>query len=298
MRLLYQTHSPFARKVLVMAHETGLADRIEVIHHETSPVRRNAAVYDLNPLGKVPVLVCEGGVALFDSAADPDAGHRDRRGSRLIPESGRVRWLALRLEALAEGMAEAGSAHCWDTARRPEKLRWPAMADGQAPSCGTPMTSSSRTSTSAGRWISARSRWQRRSTGSRSAGSPGWRIAIAGWRHGIALSPSGLRWRRRPCRARPTTARSCGQSGGIVARSWALGWFKRFPTDPFGGKPSCRLVNGKEAFDPDFLDRDVLRRPERCDRREDIERNARLPQVDGKQWAGRILHGGGMQECR
>jgi glutathione S-transferase len=115
-----------------MAHETGLADRIEVIHHETSPVRRNAAVYDLNPLGKVPVLVCEGGVALFDSAvicAYLDGLHP---GPRLIPESGRVRWLALRLEALTEGMAEAGSAHRWDTARHPEKLRWPAMADGQA----------------------------------------------------------------------------------------------------------------------------------------------------------------------
>jgi len=132
MMLLYQTHSPFARKVLVMAHETGLADRMEVIHHETSPVRRNVAVHELNPLGKVPVLICDDGVALFDSTvicAYLDGLHQ---GARLIPESGSARWLALRLEALAGGMAEAGSAYRWETTRRPEDLRWRPMADGQA----------------------------------------------------------------------------------------------------------------------------------------------------------------------
>jgi len=40
MKLLYQTHSPYARKVLVAAHELGLQHRIEVIHHDTSPTRR------------------------------------------------------------------------------------------------------------------------------------------------------------------------------------------------------------------------------------------------------------------
>ena len=30
MKLFYQTHSPYARKVLVMAHEVGLADRKRV----------------------------------------------------------------------------------------------------------------------------------------------------------------------------------------------------------------------------------------------------------------------------
>ena len=67
MRLLYQTHSPYARKVLVLAYEVGLQDRLTVIHHETSPTRRNEAVFDLNPLGKVPVLICDDGIALFDS---------------------------------------------------------------------------------------------------------------------------------------------------------------------------------------------------------------------------------------
>ena len=45
MMLLYQTHSPYARKALVFAHEVGLASQIEVVHHETSPTLRNEEVF-------------------------------------------------------------------------------------------------------------------------------------------------------------------------------------------------------------------------------------------------------------
>ena len=132
MKLLYQTHSPYARKVLVMAHEAGLAGRIEVIHHETSPTRRNEAVYAANPLGKVPVLICEDGLALFDSVAICDHLDGLHDGPRLIPPAGRARALTLRLQALAQGLADAGIALRWETERRPEALRHPPLAEGQA----------------------------------------------------------------------------------------------------------------------------------------------------------------------
>ena len=132
MKLLYQTHSPFARKVLVMAHEAALADTMEVIRHETSPIRRNEAVYAVNPLGQVPVLLCDDGLALFDSAVICAYLDNLHAGPRLIPEAGRARWLALRLEALANGMIDAGGSHRWEIERRPEAVRWTAMADGQA----------------------------------------------------------------------------------------------------------------------------------------------------------------------
>ena len=45
MKLLYQTHSPFARKTLVFAHEVGIADQLVVEHHETSPTNPNAEVF-------------------------------------------------------------------------------------------------------------------------------------------------------------------------------------------------------------------------------------------------------------
>jgi glutathione S-transferase len=132
MQLLYQTHSPYARKVLVMAHEAGLAGRIEVIHHETSPTRRNDTVFAANPLGKVPVLICEGGLALFDSVVICDHLDSLHDGPKLIPAAGRARALTLRSQAIAQGLADAGIALRWDTERRPEALRYPALAEGQA----------------------------------------------------------------------------------------------------------------------------------------------------------------------
>lgn len=130
VKLLYQTHSPYARKVLVMAHEAGLAERIEVVHQETSPTRRNEDVYRLNPLGKVPVLILDDGFAVFDSVVI--CGHLDglHDGQKLIPDSGRARLVALGLEALAQGLCETGIALRWETERRPEALRYPALRDG------------------------------------------------------------------------------------------------------------------------------------------------------------------------
>jgi glutathione S-transferase len=130
MKLLYQTHSPYARKVLVLAHEVGLADRIEVVHHETSPTRRNEEVFAENPLGQVPVLVRPGLPAIFDSeviCAYLDTLHG---GRRLIPVEGEARWHALRLQAVAQGLSDAGGAIRWETVRRPVELRYPPLRDG------------------------------------------------------------------------------------------------------------------------------------------------------------------------
>jgi len=132
LRLLYQTHSPYARKVLVFAHEAGLADRIDVVYHETSPLVKNVEVFAANPLGKVPVLLRPGHPALFDSDVicaylDGLAGAR-----RLIPAEGETRWHVLRMQAMAQGIAEAGIALRWETVRRPESLRYPPLRDGFA----------------------------------------------------------------------------------------------------------------------------------------------------------------------
>jgi len=130
MKLLYQTHSPYARKVLVFAHEAGIAERIEVVHHETSPTQRNEHVFAENPLGKVPVLVRPGLSPIFDS--DVICAYLDtlHEGRGLIPMEGEARWQALRVQAVAQGLAEAGIAVRWETVRRPEALRYPPLRDG------------------------------------------------------------------------------------------------------------------------------------------------------------------------
>jgi glutathione S-transferase len=130
MKLLYQTHSPYARKVLVAAHEMGLQQQLVVIHHETSPMQTNEDVFALNPLGKVPVLICDEGV-LFDSNVICEYLDGLHAGRRLIPVGTPERLRALRMQALAQGIADAGIAARWETERRPEPLRWPAMRAGQ-----------------------------------------------------------------------------------------------------------------------------------------------------------------------
>lgn len=130
MKLLYQTHSPYARKVLVFLHEAGLAGRVAVEHHETSPTNANDAVFALNPLGKVPVLLRPGLPPLFDSdviCAYLDALHD---GPALIPPAGEARWRALKLQAVAQGLADAGIALRWETVRRPEPLRYAPLRAG------------------------------------------------------------------------------------------------------------------------------------------------------------------------
>lgn len=130
--LLYQSHSPYARKVLVCAHELGLAGRLEVIHHETSPTNRNDAVFAQNPLGKVPVLLTQDAGALFDSVVICDYLDRLAGQGALIPRDGPARYASLRLQALAQGLCDAGIALRWETVRRPEALRYPPLAEGQA----------------------------------------------------------------------------------------------------------------------------------------------------------------------
>jgi glutathione S-transferase len=138
MKLLYQTHSPYARKVLVAAHEMGLQQRLSVVHHETSPTRRNEAVWALNPLGKVPVLICDDGAVLFDSNVICEYLDGMHPNAKLIPAEPGARFRALKMQALAQGIADAGIAARWEAVRRPAQLRWPAMHDAQVEKIAQP----------------------------------------------------------------------------------------------------------------------------------------------------------------
>ena len=131
MKLLYQTHSPFARKALVFAYEVGLAHQVEVIHHETSPTNRNDEVFALNPLGKVPVLITDDGDAIFDSTVICTYLDQRHTGTKLIPDDEKQCIEALRLQALADGLSEAGILARWEAVRRPEALRHQPFLEGQ-----------------------------------------------------------------------------------------------------------------------------------------------------------------------
>jgi glutathione S-transferase len=116
MRLHSTITSPYARKVWVFAHETGLIKDIQRI--PTNP-HVDEYLRDENPLCRVPTLVMDAGEALFDSPVICEYLDSLHSGRRLIPAEGPAQWGALRLQAIGDGMLDA------NVSRRMEMIRPP-----------------------------------------------------------------------------------------------------------------------------------------------------------------------------
>ena len=133
MKLRYSPASPYVRKVMVTAHETGLEGRIEKVATTVVPVKENAELSRENPLTKVPTLIADDGEVLYDSPVICeylDTLH-DSGGAKLFPPAGPARWKALRLQALADGILDAAILTRYEKAIRPEELQWRDWVDGQ-----------------------------------------------------------------------------------------------------------------------------------------------------------------------
>lgn len=130
VKLYFSPTSPFVRKCLVSAHELGLAARIELLPSAAHPVQRDASIVARNPLGQVPTLITDDGLALYDSRVICEYLD-DLGGRRLFPATGALRWRALTLQSLADGMTDAALLVRYEQAARPEALRWPDWQRGQ-----------------------------------------------------------------------------------------------------------------------------------------------------------------------
>lgn len=123
MKLFYSPTSPYARKVRMVAIETGQDAYIETI--SVNVAQEQPELFAANPLGKVPSLVLANGEALFDSPVichylDSLSGHT------LLPQSGWQHWEILRWEALADGLMDAAYNRVMEERSRPECERSPA----------------------------------------------------------------------------------------------------------------------------------------------------------------------------
>lgn len=121
MKLFYAATSPYARKVRVVAIETGLSDRIEEIADAAKVYEPTAALLEHNPLGKVPTLVPEGRPALFDSRVICEYLDANTVAARLFPAVGQARWDALGLQALADGLMDAAMLLRQESLLRPHE---------------------------------------------------------------------------------------------------------------------------------------------------------------------------------
>ena len=130
MKLFHSASSPFVRKCLVVAHELGLRERIELVPGAAHPVNRDASIVAHNPLGKVPTLITDDGKVLFDSRVICEYLDTLANGS-LIPRTGSPHWRALTEQALADGMTDAAVLVRYENTVRPESLRWTLWSRGQ-----------------------------------------------------------------------------------------------------------------------------------------------------------------------
>ena len=112
------------------AHELGLADQITLEVAAASPVTPNMALAASNPLGKIPTLLLDDGRGLYDSGVI--VGYLDSLSEKsLTPKEGDARWAVLTEHAAADGLMEAALLARYETALRPEPLRWAEWVQGQ-----------------------------------------------------------------------------------------------------------------------------------------------------------------------
>lgn len=124
MQLFYAAASPFVRKVLVLAHETGLVDQLRIETVTVSPVNPDDRLNAGNPVGKIPALLLDDGNALYDSPVVCEyLDSLEHAGPKMFP-AGSERWQALRRQALADGIMDAAVLCRYEAALRPEEFRW------------------------------------------------------------------------------------------------------------------------------------------------------------------------------
>jgi len=102
MKLIGSLLSPYVRKVRIVMAEKRLDYQLE-----QEDVWARDHILQANPLGKVPVLVMEGGEAVFDSRVIVEYVDTLSPVGRLIPERGRERAEVRPWEALGDGLCDA-----------------------------------------------------------------------------------------------------------------------------------------------------------------------------------------------
>lgn len=131
MKLYYSPTSPYVRKVIVLALETGLDGKIERLATPTTPVDQNPEVAKANPVAKVPTLVTADGLHLFDSRVICEYLDTLHDKPKFFPAAGAARWNALRQQALGDGLLDAALLARYEGFLRPEDKRWEAWSEGQ-----------------------------------------------------------------------------------------------------------------------------------------------------------------------
>jgi glutathione S-transferase len=103
MKLAYSPASPYVRKVTACAIKRGINDKVERMKIGTT----DPELLKYNALSKVPTLIVDDGMCIFDSPVICEYLDSVGDAPKLFPAAGPARWKALTQEALADGILDA-----------------------------------------------------------------------------------------------------------------------------------------------------------------------------------------------
>ncbi len=105
MQLYYSEFSPYSRKVRMVLVELGMQDSVSL---QPIAVRQaDPGFAAVNPLFRIPALVVREGFTLFDRPVIAEYVIASKPGQNVVPASGEPRFIALRLQAVADGIIDA-----------------------------------------------------------------------------------------------------------------------------------------------------------------------------------------------
>jgi glutathione S-transferase len=122
--------SPFGRKVRIAISLLGFDGEVTV--EPADPTDLNDNLRRQNPLGKIPVLIAEDGVAYYDSRVILDFLDHRAGGGKIVPREPAQRFAALRLQALCDGILDASILTVYETRWRKPGGQEPKWLEHQA----------------------------------------------------------------------------------------------------------------------------------------------------------------------
>lgn len=121
--------SPFGRQVKLAAKHLGLMDQLSVeVADTTNPAD---SLREQNPLGKIPVLITNDGMALYDSRVILDYLDHIAGGEKIVP-AGSAKFTAYTMQSLANGIADAALIQVYEKRFRPQEMQSKDWMDYQA----------------------------------------------------------------------------------------------------------------------------------------------------------------------
>jgi glutathione S-transferase len=121
MLLHWSPRSPFVRKVMIVAHELGVQERLDLVRTVVGGTIIHQGLMAENPLGKLPTLVLADGRIIYDSHVICEYFDSINAGPRLFPPEGEARITALRRAALGDGMLDVALAWLGERGRPAER---------------------------------------------------------------------------------------------------------------------------------------------------------------------------------